>query len=224
MTADDTATRQTGHSDECPYHRPFPANFDECPAYLQTEYVGLDLQHRPLPPAWTCQNLEAAQRGNRPGAHYGRCRLGAEADRLEWLRRVEQSRLTSVLETRREFNTELHDLTLRLWAAKGRVLQAPADEAARRELVAVADEYKTACDEFFERRSDMLREAGVPLEPTQKLVRGMVDRIVASRSTTTSPGIPAEELAEFPPALRFFLEPGAGAGQSDLQNELRTEL
>ena len=49
----------------------------------------------------------------------------------------------------------------------------------------------------------------------KRLVHSLVDRLVESRSTAPTLGISPEELADFPPSVRFFLQPeatGPGAG------------
>jgi hypothetical protein len=69
-------------ADRCPYRRPFPTGFDECPAYRPVEFLPADSFDQPLEPAWTCAHLVV---GSRPeGGVYPRCRLGDAAAREAW--------------------------------------------------------------------------------------------------------------------------------------------
>ena len=203
--------RHSGQSDECPFHRPFPSEFDDCPAYLPTEYIGMNLHHEPLPPVWSCENLEVAQRADRPGAHYGRCRLGTAEQRVDWVREVERHGLGGILAIRREYNREFHDLKVALWEAKGRTLHDPSDQTARLQLEASAALFKLACERFFRARSASLDEAGLTVEAALGLVGGMVDRLVQGRTLQPAANLSEAELSEFPSALRFFLQPGSVA-------------
>lgn len=203
--------RPSGQPDECPFHRPFASDFDECPAYLPTEYIGMNLHQQLLPPVWSCENLEVAQRNDRPGAHYGRCRLGTADQRLEWVRNVERQGLSALVAMRREYNLEFHELRLALWAAKAQTLHDPSDELARLQLDASAARFKLGCDRFFRARSATLSNAGISVEAALGLVGRMIDRLIQSRSVQPTVGLTEAELNEFPAALRFFLQPTPGA-------------
>ncbi|TME79859.1 MAG: helix-turn-helix transcriptional regulator, partial [Chloroflexi bacterium] len=54
-----SARNAEGHhsrpADECPYPKPFPLGFADCPAYQATQMVTLDLSHRPLGSVMTCR-------------------------------------------------------------------------------------------------------------------------------------------------------------------------
>lgn len=213
MARGESGIRHSGLPDECPFHRPFPSDFDDCPAYLPTEYIGMNLQHQPLPPVWSCENLEVAQRADRAGAHYGRCRVGTAEQRLDWVRDVERRGRSGLLAMRREYHLEFHDLRLALWAAKGHTLHNPGDENARLQLEATAARFKLACDRFFRARAATLSEAGITVEAALVLIDGMIDRLVQSRSVQPAGDLTEAELSEFPDALRFFLNPGRGAGR-----------
>jgi hypothetical protein len=64
--------------DYCPYRRPFPADFDACPAYERAEYLPRDTRLGALHGVITCANLQV-KAGARDGCYYGGCRLGDEA-------------------------------------------------------------------------------------------------------------------------------------------------
>jgi hypothetical protein len=48
----------TRPDDECPYPRPFPADFNSCPAYQPRQFIPLDTLYQPLDPVLTCRHLE----------------------------------------------------------------------------------------------------------------------------------------------------------------------
>ena len=65
----------TRPADECPYPKPFAADFDACPAYQARQFIPLDTLYQPLEPVLTCRHLET-----RPllARHrwYGACAVG----------------------------------------------------------------------------------------------------------------------------------------------------
>jgi hypothetical protein len=69
-------------SDECPFSRPFPVDFGDCPVYQPQLMFPTDASNRPLKPAWTCAHLEVASRTR--GGWYAACGLGNAADRARW--------------------------------------------------------------------------------------------------------------------------------------------
>ncbi len=69
-------------ADACPYPRPFPETFVECPLYDRMRYVPADSQENPLSPIWMCGHLvtriftkDAVEH------HYGACKLGGRGAR-----------------------------------------------------------------------------------------------------------------------------------------------
>ena len=69
-------------ADACPYPRPFPDGFAECPLYDGERYVPADSKESPLGPIWICRYLVT-----RPFSldgvehHYGACRFGGRGAR-----------------------------------------------------------------------------------------------------------------------------------------------
>jgi hypothetical protein len=70
--------------DACPYHRPFPDGFADCPAYRAEVYRPTTTGYADLEPVLTCIHLEAAAVPRRPARFYGRCRLGDAQARRRW--------------------------------------------------------------------------------------------------------------------------------------------
>jgi hypothetical protein len=70
--------------DVCPYQKPFPPGFHDCPAFTPVDFVPVDLRSRPLPPVLSCAHLMAALRDGQPGRLFPACRLGSADDRVRW--------------------------------------------------------------------------------------------------------------------------------------------
>lgn len=66
--------------DACPFSRPFPLDFAECPEYRPIVYVSTDLAYHQLKDVLTCQHLQmgVAERGR----YYPRCGVGAPTRRI----------------------------------------------------------------------------------------------------------------------------------------------
>src|SRR5918911_2813246 len=87
--------------DACPYPRPFPEDFDDCPTYQGRLFVGLDLQYRPLRPSRTCRFLTVGDVSSQPGTFYARCALGDADARARWLAGLDRERLAKLQALRR---------------------------------------------------------------------------------------------------------------------------
>ena len=69
--------------DACPYPRPFPDEFQECPTF---ERVTLSSIRKIAAPSSTCANLNVGRFFDGTNHRYGRCKLGDSAARLERLK------------------------------------------------------------------------------------------------------------------------------------------
>lgn len=100
--------------DACPFRRPFPDGFDECPAYVPNLAVAADSGRRALPVIWTCRNLRP---GARPegGGYYAACRLGTADQRRCWSEDGEQAAL---LHLRRSLLEHMHPWYRAVYEAK----------------------------------------------------------------------------------------------------------
>src|SRR5258706_12926924 len=98
-------------ADACPYPRPFPPGFHDCPSYRSARLMPFDSRYRPLKPERTCQHLEVGA-ATPPGRFYARCAVGTAADRQHWrdpareLLPAEAEALTTVAEERLGARTE----------------------------------------------------------------------------------------------------------------------
>jgi hypothetical protein len=68
-------------ADECPFARPFPEGFDECPTFGPQPFVPIDMSYRPLPPMLTCTHLLSRTLPKGKVGWYAACKLGDEAAR-----------------------------------------------------------------------------------------------------------------------------------------------
>jgi hypothetical protein len=68
----------------CPYHRPFPQGFADCPAYRAEVYRPTTTGYADLEPVLTCIHLEPATVPQHASRFYARCRLGDAEARRRW--------------------------------------------------------------------------------------------------------------------------------------------
>lgn len=68
-------------ADECPFQRPFPEGFDQCPTFQPEPFAPLDMSDRPLAPMLTCGQLVTRSLPNGKVGWYAACRIGDEAAR-----------------------------------------------------------------------------------------------------------------------------------------------
>src|SRR5438445_9616877 len=109
--------------DECPYPKPFAADFDACPAFQARQFIPLDTLYQPLQPVLTCRHLETR---SLPERHrwYGACGLGDAEARRRWAAEVGSKRLARIGELQRLMGEAIRGDLQRLWELKGQQLQA----------------------------------------------------------------------------------------------------
>ena len=73
------------NADSCPYRRPFPELFADCPAYEPKLYLPTSMRNEPMAPIWTCGHLTVGKDDDRHGHMYARCLVGDTAARREAL-------------------------------------------------------------------------------------------------------------------------------------------
>ena len=69
--------------DRCPYPRPFPAGFADCPSYEPVSFDATDSQNKPLGTWPTCRHLTTGADVENRGRFYPRCALGSPEQRLQ---------------------------------------------------------------------------------------------------------------------------------------------
>ena len=199
-------------ADVCPYPRPFPPGFRDCPAYRSSRLMPFDSRYRPLKPERTCQHLQVGST-QVAGRYYARCAVGTAADRQHWTD-PERERLLAEVEALSEvIELRTGALTVALWAAKARQLQAMDNpsaggsaEAATAELEQMAGRYLVEIEAVFEDEIERLKRLDLPLDTCMELFRELLQRWVPQRSGE-SPAIPDELVERFPEQAWWLLRP-----------------
>jgi hypothetical protein len=201
-------------ADACPFPRPFPPDFDGCPAYQPRSFIALDLRYRPLPPVMICQHLEVRPTAKTAHRYYGRCGIGDAAAREQWVDQVRAQRVQKLRDLGAEIVLLTEPLLTGLWEAKGRQLEAQGtgrDAASlTRALRESVERIRSKIVTFLREHRTELEDAGLPYQATLEIVDAMLDRFVTHPSTDVPVGIPAELLSRFPEAVRIFFDPQVG--------------
>jgi hypothetical protein len=197
--------------DECPYPKPFPADFDACPAYQPRQFIPLDTMYQPLEPVLTCRHLET--RGL-PQRHrwYGACAVGTAEARRRWAREVGVSRLHRIRTVQRELGIAIAPYNARLWELKGQQLRAihdgrdPAEATA--ELRRLAGAMTADLDAFLKEKSHTFADIDMPIDAAKQLIQVAVERFIDTQfATEVSFEVPDDVLARFPEPVRTFFRP-----------------
>jgi anti-anti-sigma regulatory factor len=156
--------------DRCPYARPFPEGFTDCPTYEAVTFIAADSNHQPLRPTITCRHLTM---GNveRPGRYYPRCALGSAADRLRWRTAVGASRLDEVRHLQEEFETATRQIRERLLHAKAALVGSHFARSARAELEDLSREFLDQVEQFLAERRERYDGIGMPADALFGLIQ-----------------------------------------------------
>jgi hypothetical protein len=68
-------------ADECPWPRPFPRGFDQCPVFRAQRFSPTDMSDRPLPSVLTCGHLGTRPLLNGKVGWYAACKIGDDTAR-----------------------------------------------------------------------------------------------------------------------------------------------
>lgn len=201
----------TRPDDECPYPRPFPADFDSCPAYQARQFIPLDTQYQPLEPVLTCRHLETRAMTQRH-RWYAACALGDAEARRRWVRDVGAARLGRIRAVQCELGASIAPYITRLWELKGQQLLALRDskdpEPATRELRRLGGQITEELSNFVKGHSQALAAIEMPPEATMQLVRAAVDRFVDTHfATEVTLEVPDDLLKRFPEPVQSFFRP-----------------
>ena len=135
--------------DECPYPKPFPAEFNACAAYQARQFIPLDTMYQPLEPVLTCRHLVTRALPQRHRWYAG-CSIGDAEARRRWANEVGVARLERIRTIQRELGADI---------------DMPVDAALRLITVAV-DRFidtKFATEVSFEVPDDVLRRFPEPV-------------------------------------------------------------
>jgi DNA-binding CsgD family transcriptional regulator len=200
-------------ADECPYPKPFPPDFIDCPAYQATQMITLDLSHRPLGSVMTCRHLESRLMPNTNYRWYGACVLGDAEARRRWSKAVGVDRLHDISALRQEVSALSLPYMQRLIDLKN----APVGDnplAHTRQLQFVVDDFMTKMTVLLRERKAVLDELHLPLDACIRLLGIAIDRFVQQGLTESEWEVPDEVLILFPDDVRAYFRPGRATDRS----------
>lgn len=192
-------------SDRCPYPKPFPADFEDCPAYQPVRFIPLDTRFRPLNAVWSCAHLDFGEHGARA---YARCRLGNAAEREAWAEQIRGERLDRWRQVAREFGEALKELLAAVYTAKAAQVAAfgTADApAAEAELGRRVQAFLDRDFELMDQRAIELEAIGFPVEAMKVVTSASMAALVRRPRVLGSYDPPAELLAPFSPEIAGFV-------------------
>jgi hypothetical protein len=197
--------------DACPYPKPFPADFDDCPAFQPRQFIPLDTLYQPLQPVLTCRHLETRALRERH-RWYGACALGDAEARRRWAADVGTTRLAKIRQLQRQIGQAISGEMQHLWQLKGQQLQAyrnGTDTAAvTRELGQLSDRAMGDLTSYLKSHTDLLIEVGMPLDAMIELTRLSFDRFIEGRhSAEVTLEVPDSVLAGLSDPVRAFFRP-----------------
>jgi hypothetical protein len=196
---------------ECPYPRPFPADFNSCPAYQPRQFIPLDTLYQPLDPVLTCRHLETRAMTQRH-RWYAACMLGDAEARTRWVRDVGAARLERIRAVQRELAASIAPSTTRLWELKGQQLLALRDgkdpEPATSELRRLGAQITDELSSFVKGHSQAFAAIEMPPDATMQLVRAAIERFVDTHfATEVTLEVPDDLLKRFPEPVQSFFRP-----------------
>lgn len=197
--------------DACPYPKPFPAEFDDCPAFQPRQFIPLDTLYQPLQPVLTCRHLETRALRERH-RWYGACGLGDAEARRRWEADVGTRRLAKISQLQRQMGQAISGEMQRLWQLKGQQLQAYRNgtEAAAltAELRELSDGAMGDLTSYLKSHTDLLMEVGMPLDSMIELTRLSFDRFIEGRnSSEVTLEVPDSVLEGLSEPVRAFFRP-----------------
>jgi len=200
-------------ANECPYPKPFPPDFTDCPAYQATQMLTLDLSHRPLGSVMTCRHLESRLMPNTNYRWYGACVLGDAEARRRWSNALGVDRLHDISALRQEVSALSMPYVQQLIELKN----APAGDnplGHTRQLQGVVDEFMTKMTALLRERNAVLDELHLPLDACVRLLGIAIDRFVQQGVSEAEWEVPDEVLMLFPEDVRAYFRPRQATGSS----------
>jgi hypothetical protein len=199
------------HADACPFARPFPDGFRECPAFQRVEFMAVDSQYRPLGRHNSCRHLEAKSLGGRMVGFYGACGLGDAAARERWVARVDERRLEAIRALGLGLGEATREVTRELWHAKSEQLRASRNGQARtapgRRMRALAREYERQARAYLEANAAQLEALDLPVSACVELVASALEFWVTRMSMEGAYQVPDPLLERFPRDVRLLIRP-----------------
>ena len=168
--------------DECPYPKPFPDHFAECPAYQARQVIALNERSQPVGRTWTCQHLESQLMAKTEHRWYGGCMLGGIAGRKRWAGWAGPGVLRALNDLTHGLAPVTGPFAQRLWQLKGdqvRALERNLDVGpATRSMEAVAARFMRDIETFFSRRRWLLEQNHIAIDECLAVARRLIDRVL----------------------------------------------
>jgi hypothetical protein len=217
--------------DACPYPKPFPEGFDQCPAFEQRHFIPLDTTFRPLSPVLTCRHLitsriEARSRPGWEGSWYAACELGDARARLAWVEGVDPDRLARIRAIRKEMERINRPFVTKLWEAKAALLAAQRETGESQpptRVREIADQFLAESESFLKEHAQAFLEAEIPPKALMLILRAALDRFVEEDRPDARWEVPDELLKEFPDPIQIFFRPGRPPRLSETGSEMASE-
>ncbi|MFN2582629.1 MAG: hypothetical protein ABR498_07805 [Candidatus Dormibacteria bacterium] len=189
-------------ADRCPYPRPFPPEFDDCPVFQPAWFVAASTREQPLGEHLSCVHLRAGESSH--NMFYAQCGLGDPASRVRWLDQVGTARLEKLRRLQLEFEQISSRYRPLLVSAKARVLAHLDERAAQLTFDQLLDEFTTACSGFLTANNTRFVEVGLPVGPLSDLINQILEDWRSSRALDP-PQLTDEQLRRFTPESRVLL-------------------
>jgi hypothetical protein len=148
--------------DRCPFPRPFPAEFDGCPAYLPSLHFATDTRGQRLKPHWTCAHLDTARREQ--GGFYGQCMLGSAPERERWSNAMSGGQLGAIRKARVSLSETIRPQVERLMqvvAGKDGTSRQALLITSPSELRPAAAALQQAFERFVDSQRELFSKAGI---------------------------------------------------------------
>ena len=187
-------------ADECPYLRPFPDDFADCPAYEARQFVALSEGSRLAERLWACQHLEGRPLAKAAHRRYGACNIGDAVARERWAARAGSERVRTVNDLLHELAPMTAEFAQGLWELKGeqkRALLRKQDPLAVTDrMAALATRFMGEIGKFFDRRRTLLEQNQLAVDECLTLAQRLIDNVV-------EPYSPAAWDSRFDALVRF---------------------
>jgi hypothetical protein len=180
---------EDGHDhpgDVCPYFKPFPDHFGDCPAYEARQIANLDIRRQPIGRLWTCRHLQARNIATADHRWYAACELGSGGSRERYAQQVTPGRLALINELIHEVAPITARHTLHLWELKRNQVRALEERGdpfpITQAMQALCAEFVGEMGRFLADQPSLLERADLTSGRALDFLRAILDRVVAPLS------------------------------------------